>query len=58
MGVALNRVDVKKDARYSKYSKYGYYYSSYGYGSDSGSDRHGRKSGKRASDDHSHAKES
>ena len=58
MGIALNRVDVKKDARYSKYSKYGYYYSSYGYGSDSGSDKRSRKGGKHVAEEASTPKES
>ncbi len=58
MGGALNRVDVKNDARYSKYSKYGYYYSSYGYGSDSGSDKRSRKGGKHVAEEASTPKES
>ena len=60
MGIALNRVDVKKDARYSKYSKYGYYYSSYGYGygNDSGSDKRSHKGGKHISNEQSNPKES
>ena len=58
MGVALNRVDVTKDARYSKYSKYGYYYSSYGYGSDSSEKHSGHKSGKQSSGEETPAKKS
>lgn len=46
MGVVLNRVEMKKNPYYYKYSRYGYYSNYYYYYGDSESDKKGKKHGR------------